>query len=77
MDVVENDLGGGRLKKTSSPQKLFLLASSETWMTNFELLKKSQKRVAWQTEVMPIQKEFSGQAKTVMENFGRTSVMVD
>jgi hypothetical protein len=46
-------------------------------MTNFELLKKSLKKVARQTEVMPIQKESSGQAKPEMENFGRTSVKVD
>jgi hypothetical protein len=38
-DAVESDLGGGRLKKPSSPPQQFLVASSETWMTNFELSK--------------------------------------
>ena len=74
---LRQDLGEGRFETTSSPQKRCLLSSSENWMTNFELLKTSLKKVVRQTEVMPIQKESSGQAKPETENFGRTSVMVD
>jgi hypothetical protein len=41
---LRQDLGEGRLKTTSSPQKRCLLSSSENWMTNFELLKSSSRK---------------------------------
>ena len=45
----------------------------KNWMTNFELLQKSLKKVDRQTEVTPIQKVSPGLAKQETENFGRSS----
>jgi hypothetical protein len=45
VDVTENVLGAGKIEDVEFCQKSFLLTFSKNWMINFELLKKSLKKV--------------------------------
>ena len=70
---LKNVLGAGKIEDVEFCQKSCLLTFSKNWMVNFELLKKSLKKIDQQNLNHAGQEMPPGLVKTETEVFGRTS----